>query len=86
MSNSGSIIQKMIEEAKIDGYLLKTCTQDQLFTAINVAFKGGRYFEDNIWDELDNFHENQKKKDALNFTPREFWCCCRNRVKLNAFH
>lgn len=71
MSNSGSIIQKMIEEAKIDGYLLKTCTQDQLFTAINVAFKGGRYFEDNIWDELDNFHENQKKKDALNFTPRE---------------
>jgi len=71
MSSSGEIIQKMIEEAKIDGYLLKTCTQHQLFKAIEIANKGGQYFEDNIWDELESFHEIQKQKEAIHFTPRE---------------
>ena len=71
MSSSGSIIQKMIEEANIEGYLLKTCTQHQLFNAIEIASTGGRYFEDNIWDELESFHEIQKHKETIHFTPRE---------------
>jgi two-component system, NarL family, nitrate/nitrite response regulator NarL len=71
MNSSGETIQKMIEEAKIDGYLLKTCTQDQLYRAIEIVYNGGQYFEDNIWDELDSFNEIQKTKEAIHFTPRE---------------
>lgn len=71
MNSSGAIIKKMIEEAKIDGYLLKTCTQTQLYKAIDVVYNDGFYFEDNIWEELDSFNEIQKTKDAIHFTPRE---------------
>jgi DNA-binding NarL/FixJ family response regulator len=71
MSHIGSVIHRMMEDVEIEGYLLKTSSQEKLYNAIETVYQGGHYFEEKIWSELDSYNETEMKKNAIRMTPRE---------------
>lgn len=71
MSDNGKHIKAMMDEAHIDGYLLKTCSKDDLVKAIETVYLGGSYFVEEIWGELESYNEQLQHLESLNLTPRE---------------
>jgi two-component system, NarL family, nitrate/nitrite response regulator NarL len=52
MSGVGEIVEEMINDADISGYLLKQTGKQELIEAIKKVFKGEQYFQPLILDEL----------------------------------
>ena len=52
MSGQGDIVNEMINDADICGYILKSVTREQLLTAIHKIAKGGIYFSEEVLAEL----------------------------------
>ena len=48
MNNSGEIVDNMINDANIVGYLLKQTSKVELVEAIIKVYNGGQYFQDKI--------------------------------------
>ena len=71
MNGDGSIIHKMIEDADIKGYLLKTSNKQILIEAIQKVANDGQYFPDEILDELDKFSSIKKEQEQIHLTVRE---------------
>lgn len=71
MSGQGDVVNRMIEEADIAGYLLKQTNAEELATAIQKVYEGGIYFQDEVLKELENMSEKKNRTPAVNLTQRE---------------
>jgi two-component system nitrate/nitrite response regulator NarL len=71
MSGEGSMVQEMIEDADIAGYVLKNIGKQELIEAIETIAQGGTYFSEEVRKELErNQHIVQENQEA-NLTLRE---------------
>ncbi|MCC7030600.1 MAG: response regulator transcription factor [Chitinophagaceae bacterium] len=71
MNGEGVLIDKMLEQAEIAGYLLKTIDKKELVVALETIHKGIRYFSDEIMNELELFQKIKKENEHINLTTRE---------------
>lgn len=71
MSGEGMLIEKMMEQANIAGYLLKTIDKKELVNALETIHKGIRYFSDEIMNELESFQKIKKENESIHLTSRE---------------
>ncbi len=73
MNNEAAIVEELINEVDIGGYLLKTINKEELIHAINTVANGGCYFSDGILEQLKNAQIQKKETDkkAALLTPRE---------------
>lgn len=71
MNNEGSIIDKMMEHAQINGYLLKTTGKNELIQAIETIAAGKDYFAPDVLQELNSFRKIKEENQLMNLTARE---------------
>lgn len=71
MSSSGEIVDEMINDADIAGYLLKQTGKDELIDAIIKVYNGGQYFQEKILDELEKQSHLKKSVADAHLTLRE---------------
>ncbi len=71
MNGEGILIDKMIKDANVAGYLLKTTDKNELITAIESVSKGETYFAKEILEELHTFQKIKKEIEAIHLTSRE---------------
>ena len=71
MNSEGYYIDKMIEHAQINGYLLKTTGKNELINTIETIAAGNDYFPDDILLELNSFRKLKKENELINITARE---------------
>lgn len=62
MSGTGDIVNEMIDEANVSGYVLKNIGRQELVEALQRIAKGGIYFSEEVVKELQ--HTDQRKKTA----------------------
>lgn len=70
MSGEGEIINQMIDEADIAGYVLKNISKEELSRAIQKIAAGGIYFSDDVLKEMETSY-SAKKEEPINLTIRE---------------
>lgn len=72
MSGQGDIVNEMINDADISGYVLKNIGKQELTYAIEKIAKGGIYFSEEVLKELERFSNNvQKNNEEAHLTARE---------------
>jgi two-component system, NarL family, nitrate/nitrite response regulator NarL len=71
MSGQGDIVNEMINDADISGYVLKNIGKNELVTAIEKIAGGGIYFSETILDELKKTSNLKKKNKEAHLTERE---------------
>lgn len=71
MSGNGLVVDEMINDADIAGYLLKQSTISELVIAIQKVYEGGIYFQDQILSELTLVSNRKKQVEETRLTPRE---------------
>lgn len=71
MNGAGEIVDEMINDADIAGYLLKQTGIDELLQAIIKVYNGGQYFQQQILDALDAQSRIKKDVSATHLTIRE---------------
>ncbi len=71
MNGEGDVVNEMISDANISGYVLKNVGKQELVTALEKIAAGDTYFSDEVIDEL-NKSSSRKKQNALaHLTDRE---------------
>lgn len=71
MSGVGEIVEEMINDADISGYLLKQTGKQELVDAIKKVYNGGQYFQAPILEALAKQAEVKTETDTANLTNRE---------------
>lgn len=71
MSEEGSMITKMIEIAKVDGYIPKSAGQCELLTAIKQVASGRKYFSTDVLGQYEAYKAIKNENEELNLTARE---------------
>ena len=71
MNGDGMLIDQMIEQAGVSGYLLKTAGKDELIKALLSVSKGDTYFSQEILTELHTYRKIKKEKEDIHLTARE---------------
>lgn len=71
MNSEGSMIDKMIGHAQINGYLLKTIGKTELIQAIKTIAAGEDYFAPDTLLELNSFRKIKEENQLMNLTARE---------------
>jgi two-component system, NarL family, nitrate/nitrite response regulator NarL len=71
MSGEGELVNEMINDADISGYVLKNIGKQELVNAIEKIANGGIYFSDEVIVELKRTSERRKKKEEAHLTARE---------------
>jgi DNA-binding NarL/FixJ family response regulator len=71
MNSEGSMIDKMIGHAQINGYLLKTIGKSELIQAIKTIAGGEDYFAPDMLLELNSFRKIKEENQLMNLTARE---------------
>jgi two-component system, NarL family, nitrate/nitrite response regulator NarL len=71
MSGQGDLVNEMIEDADISGYVLKNVGKQQLVEALEKIAGGGIYFSDEVLDELQRTSIRKKQKEEAHLTDRE---------------
>ena len=71
MNGDGMLVDKMIEQADIAGYLLKTIDKNELVFALENIYKGNKYIPDEVLEELKTFQKIKKENENINLTARE---------------
>ena len=71
MSEEGSMIAKLIEEAYIDGYIPKAAGQKELLLAIETIAAGEKYFSQIVLQQYAIFKKIRNDNEDLNLTIRE---------------
>lgn len=71
MSGVGEIVDEMINDADISGYLLKQTDKVELIEAIEKVFNGGIYFQPQIIAELEKQSKLKQQTAAAHLTNRE---------------
>ncbi len=71
MSGQGELVNEMINDADIAGYVLKNIGRNELVTALEKIYHGGIYFSDDILQEMLKAGERKKISDESHLTARE---------------
>lgn len=71
MSGEGDLINKMIDDSDISGYVLKNIGKQELVDALNKISQGGIYFSQEVLNEMTRASENKKDQEEINLTARE---------------
>lgn len=71
MSEEGSTIVKMIDEAKVDGYLPKAAGRQELIKAITLINEGNTYYSPTIIHQYDAYKTMQNDNEVFNLSARE---------------
>jgi DNA-binding NarL/FixJ family response regulator len=71
MSGQGELVDGMINQADINGYVLKNISKQELLTAIQKIANGGIYFSEEVLNELAAFSQMRKEEDKVQLTVRE---------------
>ncbi|MEO6231485.1 MAG: response regulator transcription factor [Ferruginibacter sp.] len=71
MSGQGELVNKMIEDADISGYVLKNIGKQEFLQALQKIAEGGIYFSQEVLDEMTKASERKKENIEVNLTARE---------------
>lgn len=71
MSGQGDLVNDMIEDADIAGYVLKNVGQLELLTALEKIAGGGIYFSEEVLEELERNSCRKKRYEDAHLTDRE---------------
>lgn len=71
MSGQGDVVEEMINEADIAGYVLKQTNANELAGAISKVYNGGVYFHEEVLKELEAQANIRKEVEAVHITNRE---------------
>ena len=71
MNGQGDIVNEMINESDIVGYVLKNIGKEELSEAICKVAAGGIYFSSPIIEELNNFSNRKETINSIHITARE---------------
>jgi two-component system, NarL family, nitrate/nitrite response regulator NarL len=71
MNGEGSLVNQMIEESDISGYLLKNIGQTEFLTALEKIAAGGIYFSEEVLEEMLKASERKKETEEFKLTNRE---------------
>lgn len=71
MSEDGGMITKMIEIAKVDGYIPKSAGYRELITAIKTIISGAQYFSTDALQQYEVYKYIKNENQQLNLTTRE---------------
>ena len=64
MSGQGDLVNKMIDESDISGYVLKNIGKQELINALDKIASGGVYFTDEVMDEMIRAAEKTELAEA----------------------
>ncbi|HEX7902987.1 MAG TPA: response regulator transcription factor [Chitinophagaceae bacterium] len=71
MSGQGDLVNEMINEADISGYVLKNIGKQELIRALEKIAAGGIYFSEEVIDELKRSSQRKKQNEEAHLTGRE---------------
>jgi len=71
ISGQGDLVNEMINDADISGYVLKNIGKQDLIKALEKIADGGIYFSDEVISELQKTSERKKKNEDAHLTGRE---------------
>ena len=71
MSGQGDMVNEMINDADISGYVLKNIGKNELITAIEKIAGGGIYFSETVLEELKRTADRRKEHEQAHLTERE---------------
>jgi len=71
MSGQGDLVNQMIEDADISGYVLKNIGKKELVKALEKISAGGIYFSEEVLEEMTRASEKKKENEEVNLTARE---------------
>ncbi len=71
MSGQGDLVNEMINEADISGYVLKNVGKQELVKALEKIAAGGIYFSEEVIHELQRSSEKKKQIEDAHLTDRE---------------
>lgn len=71
MSGQGELVNEMINDADISGYILKNIGKQELIRALEKIAGGGIYFSEEVIGELQRSSERKKEKELAHLTDRE---------------
>ena len=71
MSGQGDLVNNMIDDADICGYVLKNIGQKELISALEKIAGGGIYFSEDVLNEMTKASERKKTSDEAHLTARE---------------
>lgn len=71
MSGQGDLVNEMINDADISGYVLKNIGKQELVNALEKIANGGIYFSEEVIDELQRASNRRKQKEEAHLTGRE---------------
>lgn len=71
MNGQGDVVNKMIEDSDISGYVLKNIGKQELIAALEKIARGGIYFSQEVLDEMQKSSEKKKTTEEIRLTGRE---------------
>lgn len=71
MSGQGDLVNQMINDADISGYVLKNIGKQELLKALEKISSGGIYFSEEVLQEMTRASEMQKENVDAHLTSRE---------------
>jgi two-component system, NarL family, nitrate/nitrite response regulator NarL len=71
MSGQGDLVNQMIDDSDIAGYVLKNIGKQELITALERISAGGIYFSEEVLDEMTRASEVKKEVTEVHLTARE---------------
>ncbi len=71
MSGQGDLVNQMIEDSDIAGYVLKNIGKQELLTALEKISSGGIYFSDEVLQEMLKASDKKKTTEEAHLTIRE---------------
>jgi two-component system, NarL family, nitrate/nitrite response regulator NarL len=71
MSGQGDLVNQMIDDSDISGYVLKNIGKQELINALEKIAIGGVYFSDEVLEEMIKASERKKTNDEVQLTVRE---------------
>lgn len=71
MSGQGDLVNEMINDAEIAGYVLKNIGKQELITALEKIANGGIYFSEEVLDEMQRAGQRKKQNEEAHLTDRE---------------
>lgn len=71
MSGQGDLVNQMIDDADISGYVLKNIGKQELVTALEKISGGGIYFSEEVLHEMGRASEMKKENAEAHLTARE---------------
>jgi DNA-binding NarL/FixJ family response regulator len=71
MSGQGDLVNEMINDADIVGYVLKNIGQQELVKALDKISGGGIYFSEEVLNELQRISQRKKENTEAHLTDRE---------------